>query len=262
MELNLAGRTALITGGSKGIGLGTAHRFASEGVNLILVARSGEQLETAAAVVRQRADVTVECMALDLAREADRVRLVHRFPEIDILVNNAGAVPAGSIEEVDDATWRAAWDLKVFGYINLTRAYFTRMKAQGRGVILNVIGAGGEKLDGASYLAGATGNAALMAFSRALGGASTDFNVRVIGVNPGAIDTDRVTLFAKKLARERFGDESRWRESFARLPFNRPGTVDEVAAMLVFLASDLCGYVTGTIITIDGGHANRNSTMA
>jgi 3-oxoacyl-[acyl-carrier protein] reductase len=261
MDLNLAGRTALITGGSKGIGLGAAHRFASEGVNLILVARSAAQLEKAAAEVGETTQVKVDYMALDLSQNTDRERLVERFPDIEILVNNAGAVPAGSIEQIDDATWRAAWDLKVFGYINLTRAYYARMKARRYGVILNVIGAAGEKLDGANYLAGGMGNAALMAFSRALGGVSPDFNVRVVGVNPGAIDTDRVTLFAKKLARERFGDESRWRESFARLPFNRPGTVDEVAAMLVFLASDLCGYVTGTIITIDGGYANRNPTM-
>jgi len=261
MELDLKGRTALITGASKGIGLGVAQRFASEGVNVVLAARSKEQLEKAAAAIRASSDVDVRHFALDLSKTSECEKLCEAAPDIDILVNNAGAIPAGSLEQVDDKAWRAGWDLKVFGYINLSRAYFARMKARRRGVILNVIGAGGERLDGGNYIAGGTGNAALMAFTRALGGVSTDHNVRVVGINPGAIDTERVSLFARKLAREKFGDEERWNEAIGNLPFSRPGTIDEVAAMVVFLAADLCGYISGTIITIDGGYTHRNSLI-
>ena len=256
MDLNLAGRSVLVTGSSKGIGLGVARRFAAEGCALWLAARSAERLEAAAAAIRQASPVEVRTLAVDLAEPEARARLVEACPDVDILVNNAGAIPGGAIEEVDDRAWRTAWDLKVFGYIDLARAYLARMKARRRGVIVNVIGLAGERVD-FNYVAGSMGNASLMAMTRALGGTSPDFGVRVVGVNPGPVDTDRIVYLAKKRAASQFGDESRWREAFAKMPFGRPATVDEVAATVVFLASDLSAYTSGTIVTIDGGMANR-----
>ena len=105
------------------------------------------------------------------------------------------------------------------------------------GVIINIIGAGGEKLS-YGYIAGAAGNASLMAFSRALGGQSPDFGVRVIGINPGPVATERFEYLARQRAKKA-GDESKWRDGFAHMPFRRPATVDEIAATVVFLASDL-----------------------
>jgi NAD(P)-dependent dehydrogenase (short-subunit alcohol dehydrogenase family) len=256
MELNLAGRTVLITGGSKGIGLGCARRFAAEGANLVLVARSADQLETAAESIRRHAQVNVRTMALDLSDQAQRDRLVAAHPDIDVLVNNAGAIPGGDIFAVDDQAWRDGWELKVFGYVNLTRAYFGLMKERQRGVIINICGAGGETLS-FGYIAGAAGNASLMAFSRAMGGMSTDFGVRVVAVNPGPVETDRVVYLAKQRAAAA-GDESRWRQSFARMPYGRPAATDEIAPMVVFLASDLSRYISGTVVTIDGGLQHRN----
>jgi NAD(P)-dependent dehydrogenase (short-subunit alcohol dehydrogenase family) len=125
-------------------------------------------------------------------------------------------------------------------------------------VIINIIGVGGEKLD-ATYIAGAMGNAGLMAFTRAIGGLSTEFGVRVVGVNPGPVLTARVEILGRKRAAAQFGDENRWRESFARMPFGRPASCDEIAATVVFLASDLSSYTSGTIITIDGGLAHRST---
>ena len=251
MELNLAGRTVLITGGSKGIGLGCAKRFAAEGCNLVLVARSEDQLKEAADTIRKSAQVNVRTLALDLSVEAQRDRLVREVPDIDVLVNNAGAIPGGNIFDVDDKAWRTGWELKVFGYVNLTRAYFTLMKEKKRGVIINICGAGGETLS-FGYIAGAAGNASLMAFSRAMGGTSIDWGVRVLAVNPGPVETDRVVYLAKQRAASQ-GDESRWREDFKRMPYGRPADVDEIAPMVVFLASDLARYVSGTVVTIDGG---------
>ncbi len=256
MNLNLAGRTVLVTGSSKGIGLGVAQRFAAEGCRLVLVARSRDRLDAAADELRRAHRVEVQTLALDLADQGQRDRLVAETPEIDILVNNAGAIPGGDIFGVDDTAWRAGWELKVFGYVNLTRAYFAQMKQRGRGVIINICGLGGEKLD-AGYIAGSAGNAALMAFSRALGGASVDVGVRVLAVNPGPVETERVVYLGKERAKRLLGDESRWREAFARMPYGRPATVDEVAPMVVFLASDLATYISGTVITVDGGLANR-----
>ncbi len=257
MDLHLAGRTALITGASKGIGLAVAQCFASEGVNLVLAARSKEQLDKNAADITEKYRVKVDVMALDLADQAQRDKLVAGFPDIDILVNNAGAIPGGTIFEVDDKAWRAGWDLKVFGYVNLTRAYFGSMSKRKRGVIICICGLGGERLD-FGYIAGAAGNASLMAFARAMGGRSVDHGVRVLAVNPGPVLTDRTVYLGKIRAKRELGDENRYGESFAHMPYKRPATVDEVAPMVVFLASDHSNYISGTVVTIDGGIANRN----
>ena len=256
MELKLAGRTALITGASKGIGLGIARRFAAEGCNLVLTARSQAALDAAAASLRTAGAASVRTLALDLAEAASQDALVAAAPDIDILVNNAGAIPGGGVLDVDDATWRRSWELKVFGYINLTRAYFRLMSARRRGVIINIVGLGGERLD-AGYIAGSTGNAALMAFSRALGAVSIGAGVRVIAINPGPVETDRIITLSNDCARRAFGDEGCWREAFAKLPYGRPAAVDEIAPMAVFLASDLANYISGTVVTIDGGIGNR-----
>jgi NAD(P)-dependent dehydrogenase (short-subunit alcohol dehydrogenase family) len=258
MDLKLAGRTVLVTGASKGIGLSIAQWFAAEGCHLRLVARSQGLLDAAAAEIRQAHSVDVQVFALDMTDAAARDKLVAACPDIDILINNAGAIPGGTLEEIDDATWRAAWDLKVFGYINLTRAYLTMMKKRRRGVIINIIGAAGERLD-SSYIAGSMGNASLMAFTKAIGGTSPDFNVRVLGVNPGPVDTERVETLARKRAAKAFGDENRWQELFKGMPFGRPATCDEISATVVFLASDLSAYTTGAIVNVDGGLSSRGA---
>jgi NAD(P)-dependent dehydrogenase (short-subunit alcohol dehydrogenase family) len=258
MELNLKGRTVLVTGGSKGIGLSVGRWFAAEGCNIRLVARSKDQLEAAAAELRQTYPVDIQTFAEDMSNATARDRVIAACPDIDILINNAGAIPGGALDEIDDATWRAAWDLKVFGYINLTRAYLTVMKQRRRGVIINIIGAAGERLD-YSYIAGSMGNASLMAFTKALGGATPDFNVRVLGVNPGPVDTERVERLARKRAAKSLGDENRWQELFKGMPFGRPATCDEISATVVFLASDLSSYTTGAIINVDGGLSSRGA---
>jgi NAD(P)-dependent dehydrogenase (short-subunit alcohol dehydrogenase family) len=251
MDLKLAGKTALITGASKGIGAGVARWFAEESVNLVLVARSGELLETLAAEIRGKHQVNVQTMAADLSKTDVREKVFAAFPDIDILINNAGAVPGGAIDDVDEAAWRAGWDLKVFGYVGLTRLYIARMKARRDGVIINVIGAGGERLT-YGYIAGSAGNASLMAFSRAMGGTTPSFGVRVLGVNPGPVWTERSEYLARQRARKA-GDESKWKDSQKNMPFGRPATVDEVAATIVFLASPLSSYTSGTVVTVDGG---------
>ncbi|HUK60071.1 MAG TPA: SDR family oxidoreductase [Stellaceae bacterium] len=256
MDLHLAGRTVLITGGSKGIGLGCARHFAAEGCNLVLSSRTKDQLETAAETIRRSAQVNVRTMALDLSQQGARDELVAANPDIDILVNNAGAIPGGDIFAVDDKAWREGWELKVFGYVNLARAYFTRMKEKKRGVIINICGGGGETMS-FGYVCGAAGNASLMAFSRSLGSHAIDYGIRVVAVNPGPVETDRIVTLAKQRWRAK-GEEGRWREDFARMPYGRPAHVDEIAPMVVFLASDRANYVSGTVVTVDGGMLHRN----
>jgi 3-oxoacyl-[acyl-carrier protein] reductase len=258
MDLKLSGRSALITGASKGIGLAVAQWFAREGVNVVMVARTADRLAQEAEALAKATGVSARTLAADLSDPAARARVVATFPDIDILVNNAGAIPGGTLDDVEEEAWRVGWDLKVYGYVGLTRLYLRKMKERRRGVIINIIGVGGEKLD-AGYIAGAAGNAGLMAFTRAVGGVSPDFGVRVVGVNPGPVLTGRIETLNRKRAAALYGDENRWRESFAKMPFGRPANCDEIAATVVFLASDLSSYTSGTIVTVDGGLAHRGA---
>lgn len=257
MNLGIAGRTVLITGGSKGIGYAVARQFAEAGCNLILVARDVAALTHARDRIREQFAVEVTVRALDLSVVSATQALSTEFPAIDILVNNAGAIRRGKIEEVEDALWREFWDLKVYGYINLCRAFFAHMKARRRGVIVNIIGASGEKLN-ANYIAGSTGNAALMAFTRALGGAAPAFGLRVVGVNPGPVRTEKHIRTMQKRAEELFADASRWEEARS-FPFGRAARPEEIAPMVAFLASDLSSYTTGTIVSIHGGYPDQPS---
>ncbi len=211
MDLNLRGRTALITGASKGIGRGAAEVLAEEGVNVILVARTKTDLDAVRDTIASRWNVRAQVHALDISDSANVDRLAALHPDIDILVNNAGAIPGGNLQEINEARWREAWDLKVFGYINMCRRFYALMQQHRRGVIINILGMAGERMD-ASYIAGSAGNAGLMAFTRALGGAASADNLRVVGINPGAIATDRLVTIMKKRAQDRLGDANRWEE--------------------------------------------------
>jgi NAD(P)-dependent dehydrogenase (short-subunit alcohol dehydrogenase family) len=260
MDLRLSGKTVLITGASQGIGLATARAFAAEGCALHLAARSGAALETARAEIAGRHNVAVTIHAMDLSSAEAMVGLAARAADADILINNAGDIPAGPLAELDDAAWRRGFELKVFGYISLARELYARMTARGGGVIINDIGNSGENWD-ANYIAGSTGNAALMSFTRALGGVSLNDGIRVVGVNPGPVATDRMVKLMKRRAVDWWGDEARWQELHAKYPGGRPASAEEVADLMVFLASPRAGYITGTIVTIDGGIAARGSII-
>lgn len=258
MDLQLRGKTALITGASKGIGYASAEALAEEGVNVILVSRTEADLQAARERIAARCNVRTEMHAYDIADSRNIDRLAEQHPDIDILVNNAGAIPGGNLQEIDEPRWRQAWDLKVFGYINMCRRFYAAMKQRGQGTIINIIGMAGERLD-ASYIAGSMGNASLMAFTRAIGGNACNDGLRVVGINPGAIATDRLVTLMQKRAQDRFGDANRWQELMTPLPYGRAGKPEEIAWMVAFLASDKSAYTSGTIITIDGGAANRAS---
>ena len=254
MDLGLRGRSALITGGSKGIGLGCAASLAREGCDLHLAARSPDALGAAREQLATRYNVAIETHAVDLSAGDAARSLLAECVGVDILVNNAGAIPPGSIDDIDEARWREAWDLKVFGYINTCRSALETMSKRGRGVIINIIGAAGERAP-PGYIAGAGGNAALMAITRGLGATSSRHGVRVVGINPGLTETERLVTMRRKVAEDQFGDPDRWRETLD--PDYPPARPEHIGDMVAFLASDLSASTTGTIVTIDGGASGR-----
>jgi NAD(P)-dependent dehydrogenase (short-subunit alcohol dehydrogenase family) len=260
MDLALAGKRVLVTGASKGIGLAIAQTLAAEGCRVDIASRTPAALDAAADAIRKAAPgAAIEVHRADLGVIADQDRLAAMCAAADILVNNAGAAAAGSLDETSDAGWRDSWELKVFGYINLARAFYREMQKRRDGVILNVIGYAGERHN-AKYVIGSTGNAALMAFTRTAGSASPDFGVRILGVNPGYTATDRAEGQLRAFAAKKFGDAGRWRdiEKELNLPFGRMATPQEIADTVAFLASPRAGYISGTIVTVDGGATHRN----
>jgi len=245
MNLELEGKSVLITGGSKGIGLACAQVFAAEGCRVNIASRNKTTLETAAKTIR--GETTIHPADL---RDANALRrLADACADVDILVNNAGDIPGGTIEAIDEAKWRHAWELKVFGYVNLTRELFARMKARKSGVIVNVIGMAGEH-PSFEYLCGSVANAGLGAFTKAMGKGSTAFGVRVLGVHPPATRTDRIVPLMKAAAKEKLGDENRWEELVGSGSFGQMIEPEQVADMVAFLASARAGKLSGVMVNL------------
>jgi 3-oxoacyl-[acyl-carrier protein] reductase len=258
MDLELQNKNVLVTGASRGIGLACAESFLAEGASVTLVSRPSATLDTEVARLRDQYPGAVRAVAADLS-SADGLALIDGdLQTADVVVNNAGAIPGGGLDTVDDATWRNAWDLKVFGYVGVCRRCLPAMRERGSGVIVNIIGYAGAapRYD---YISGSMANSALMAFTRAAGGASPAWGVRVVGINPGATATDRLVTVSKGRAREVHGDEDRWEEMLTHLPFGRAGTPREMADLAVFVASPRASYLSGVVIDADAGVMWTNS---
>jgi len=257
MDLRIKGKTALITGGSRGIGFGVAQLLAEEGCNLHLVSRNAGNLDAARAKILDEHKVEVTCHAADLSDAAAATGIARRLNGVDILINNAGSIPQGTLAGMDDAAIRASWSLKLFGFLNVAREVYAAMCSRGSGVIVNVIGASGDR-PRADYISGSMANAALIAMSRALGAEGPDYGVRVVGLSPASTATERQTVRWKERAQKQLGDAERWRELTKGFPFGRLATVDEIASAIVFLASGRASYVSGTVLTVDGGRSSRS----
>jgi 3-oxoacyl-[acyl-carrier protein] reductase len=256
MDLGLKHRHVLVTGGSQGIGKAVARGFLGEGAAVVIVSRDEARLEHALAELAPLG--AVRGRAIDLARRGAPETIADEFKDTDILVNNAGAIPTGDIFSVDEARWREAWDLKVFGYVNLMRAMYGHMRGKPPKVIVNVLGLGGEKPQW-HYVCGNAANVALMGVTKSLGGRSIDDGIRVVGVNPGGVETERMVMIQRSKAQRKLGDAERWRELLEDKPLNRAATPEEIANVVLFLASDRASWVSGAVVPVDGGFLHRES---
>lgn len=258
MDLNLAGKVVLVTGGSKGIGLACAQAFAAEGCRVAISSRDQAHLAEASRALGARGH-TVLALPSDLARQDAAPVLVARVEEqlgpLDVLVNSAGAARRTNPDRLDEAAWHAAMDAKYFATIHAVQAVLPGMSARRRGAIVSVIGQGG-KMASPSHLPGGSANAALMLATAGLASAYGPSGLRVNAVNPGLTLTERATA-AFRAEAERLGiSEDRARAlGEQRIPLRRYARPEEIAQVVVFLASDRASYVTGVVVSMDGGAA-------
>jgi len=256
MDLGLAGKVVLVTGGSKGIGYACAEAFAAEGARVALVSRSEANLKAAAARLAAKG-YKAFCVSADLIQRDAGERVVAEVERalgaLDVLVNSAGAAKRYPPEELDVAAWHDAMDAKYFSYVHPIQAVLPGMLARGRGVIINIIGMGG-KVAGPIHLPGGAANAALMLLSTGLANAYGRKGIRVNAINPGLTLTGRVEEgFAAESRRSGVAPAELLTRSAQRIPLGRCANPEEIASVAVFLASGQASYVTGAIVPMDGG---------
>jgi NAD(P)-dependent dehydrogenase (short-subunit alcohol dehydrogenase family) len=251
MDLGLSGKAALVTGGSKGIGLACAELLAKEGCRVAITSRDRGNLDAAA---KRIGGCFAHAADLIFAEEATRmVDAVEReIGPVDILVNSAGAAKRTPPDDLDAAAWRAAMDAKFFTYIHAIDPLIKRMAARGSGVIVNVIGNGG-KVASPTHVAGGAANAALMLATAGLANAYASRGVRVVGINPGLTNTDRVAEGLRAEARlSGTSPDEALKRALQRIPLGRMAEPHEIASLVCFLASAHASYVSGVTITMDG----------
>ena len=255
MEISLAGRTAVITGGSKGIGLAIATRFAASGADVAIVARGREALDEAAKAIDAGNRGRVHAIQGDVALPADIQRAydqaMQTFGKIDIVVNNAGTSRTGAFEEITDEVWRGDFDQKLFAAIRLTRLVWPQMKARRWGRVINTLNIGAKAPRARSAPTSIT-RAAGLALTKVLAGEGAPHNVLVNALLVGFIEADQHVQSAKKanIALEDYV-AARAKE----VPLGRIGRAEEFANIACFLASDAGSYITGTAINVDGGRS-------
>jgi NAD(P)-dependent dehydrogenase (short-subunit alcohol dehydrogenase family) len=257
MDLKLNGKTALVTGGSAGIGKAIARALASEGVDIALCARRKEPLEAAAAEIARETNRKVVPIPADLAKPSDAENFVkdahNALARIDILVNNAGSAPGGIIEFLSEEHWAQSLQLKFMGYVRCLKHVLPIMQRQGGGRVVNLIGNDGVK---PSYweIAPGAANAAGQNLTLALAAQYGRDNISFVAVNPGPVRTERWAGLVDAMARDmNISREEADTLAPRSIPLGRIAECDEVASLVTYLASDLAHFVNGTMIEIDGG---------
>jgi 3-oxoacyl-[acyl-carrier protein] reductase len=253
MNISLAGRSAIVTGGSKGIGLAVARQFAASGADVAIVARGREALDTAANAIRSGAQAHVVGIQGDVAVAADVKRAYDEamaaFGKIDIVVNNAGTSRNGPFEALTDEIMQLDLDQKLFAAIRLTRLAWPQMKERRWGRVINVLNIGAKAPRAKSYPTSIS-RAAGMAFTKALAGEGAPFNVLVNALHVGLIESDQ---HVQRAARTGVALDDYFNNGAKAIPLGRFGKPEEFANLACFLASDAASYITGTAINVDGG---------
>jgi NAD(P)-dependent dehydrogenase (short-subunit alcohol dehydrogenase family) len=251
----LAGRAAIVTGGSKGIGLGIALRFAQSGADVAIVARGGDALAQAQKSISEAADRRIVTVVADVANAGDIKRAyeeaMQSLGRIDIVVNNAGTSRAGPFESLTDEIMQQDLDQKFFAALRLTRLAWEQMKARRWGRIINVLNIGAKAPRGGSAPT-TISRAAGMALTKVLAGEGAPHNILVNALLVGIIEADQHEQAAKRAG----VPVADYLARFAKdIPMGRVGKPEEFANIACLLASDAGSYITGTAINVDGGRS-------
>lgn len=256
MDLQLKGKIALVIASSKGLGKAIATQLASEGCNVMLTSRDGEQLQQTQRELLSVAQGKVDYFPCDITRSGDIDALVaatrERLGKIDILINNAGGPPGGGFEQVDDAAWQAAFELNLLSYVRLIRAVLPDLKQSG-GRIINVTSSSIKQPIPGLILSNAF-RMGILGLAKSLADELAPYNILVTTVAPGRIATDRTAYLDQLKADKRGVDRQQvFEESLRNIPLQRYGDPVEFANVVCFLASDASSYMTGSTIMVDGG---------
>jgi len=257
MDTGLRGKVAMISGASRGIGLAIARGLAAEGASLSLSARRAAGVEEAAGKLAAEFGVRCVATATDLGTEDGAARwvdaTVRDLGGVDVLVNNAGAVHGGPFLTATNAEWMASFEAKLIGYVAVSRHAFPHLVRRGGGRVVNVIGIAGVQPFPNHMMAG-VGNAALMNFTKSLAEEGAPHGILVTGVSPGPVRTERWDGLLVEWGRAGgITPAEAERERVRDIPLRRVGEPEEVANVVVFMASGLSSYITGTVIAVDGG---------
>src|ERR1700686_1736868 len=257
MDLKLKGKTALITGGSEGIGKGIALALAKEGVDVAICARRKEPLEKTAKEIAKETGRKIVAIPADLRKDADAKNFIEQgakaFGRVDIMVNNAGSAAGGVIEHLTEDDWEKGLQLKFMGYVRCLRYVLPIMVKQGGGRVVNLIGNDGVKPSYWEICPGAA-NAAGQNLTLALAAQYGKDNVSFVAVNPRPVRTERWAGLVDAMARDmKIPREEADRLAPRSIPLGRIAECEEVASLVTYLASDLAHFVNGTMIEIDGG---------
>ncbi len=261
MKLHLNGKTAIVTGGSAGIGFAIAQALYEEGANVVLVARDGARLEQAVAALERSADAEqakrVIAVSGDLRDKETAARIVdaavRQFGHIDLLVNNAGAARSGSFLELKEQDFLDAWEVKLHGYIRLVQSAVPELAKRGGGSIVNIAGSA-ARTPSPLFVTGGTANAAIVNFTRGISKELAKSRIRINVVSPGVTATERAErLIAQRAEAKQITVEEERSRTIGEIPLGRLVEPEDIAAITLFLLSDRAKAVTGAEFVVDGG---------
>jgi len=258
MDLGIKGRSAIVTGGSRGIGRETARQFLEEGARVLICGRNAETLERARSELAKATGGEIHAAVADMIKPGDVERLVatarEKFGGVDILVNNAGQMYSGRFDVMTDAGLKEQLETKLFGFLRAIRLVYPQMKARHWGRIVNLIGGAGKEPDPYMFGSGIT-NSGLLNITKSLSTEFGEHNVLVNAVCPGWVDTNLWRRNAQGLAAElgAQSEEEARRQAARKNSLNRFGRPEELANAIVFLCSERASYITGVSLNLDGG---------
>jgi NAD(P)-dependent dehydrogenase (short-subunit alcohol dehydrogenase family) len=254
--VELEGKVAVVTGGSRGIGRAIARRLAEEGADVVISARSADTLETTAKEISAGTGRRVESVPADLSTiegcEALHGEVTTLFDHVDILINCAGATKSGPFLELSDEIWQNGFDLKFFGAVRLSRLFWPQL-VESHGSVVHIIG-GMARTPNPSFAIGGAVNAALANFGKALAGLGLVDDVNVNMIHPGQVQTERLTeMMTDQAAQLGKTPDQLLQETIQRQGIRRLGTPEDVAELAVFLCLPRSRHIQGTAISVDGG---------